>query len=230
MSVRKLTANLLTLLVMLTAAATIARAQDPHKYFPPADPLAFDPDFQWFEPVYDLDLADMKAKQRASTGWYATYDRLLLYGSRPDLNEPDITRTRIDRGWGHRYQIGYMIPHEDHGFQFVWTNHSVGKSFVRIREKQNRYNGDQVVGGQGGGYPTEPGLGFFVPQEEFNNFGYNNRFITNWKNCDRSPPKADRRNRNSDRFRRNTKTAREDLFAEPFVFALLRFAKPVRIR
>ncbi len=56
------------------------------------------PDFQWFEPVTNLDLADMKPKKRAHSGWFATYDRLNLYGSRPDTDYPQALDTKIDSG------------------------------------------------------------------------------------------------------------------------------------
>ncbi len=126
MSVRKLTASLLTALVMLGGVASVG-AQE---YAPVADPFAFDPDFQWFEPVYDMDLADMKPNKRAHNGWFATYDRMNLYFSRPETEEPDISESKLDGDWGTRYEIGFMLPGEDNGWLFNWTNTSVGEFFT----------------------------------------------------------------------------------------------------
>jgi len=91
MSVRKLTASLLTALVLLGGVASVG-AQE---YAPVADPFAFDPDFQWFEPVYDMDLADMKPNKRAHNGWFGTYDRMNMYFSRPETDEPDIAEVAL---------------------------------------------------------------------------------------------------------------------------------------
>ncbi|WP_345682182.1 hypothetical protein [Novipirellula caenicola] len=136
MSVRKLTASLLTTLAMLGAIAT-GNAQD---HVPPADPLAFDPDFQWFRPVYDMDLADMKPKKRANTGWFATYDRLALYASRPELELVQDAETKLDQGWGHRYEIGYMLPDVEHGWMFTYTQmNGPGERDVVARERLIRF-------------------------------------------------------------------------------------------
>jgi len=93
------------------------------------DPFEFEPDFQWFEPVTNLDLADMKPKKRAHNGWFGTYDRLNLYASRSDVNNDiDNTKleTKLDSGWGHRYEVGYMLPDDDTGWAFTWTEYGVG--------------------------------------------------------------------------------------------------------
>ena len=111
MSVRKLTASLLTTLVITLGGVAPIAAQDRTPIL--ADPFAFDPDFRWFEPVNDLDLADLKPQKRAHSGWFATYDRLALYGSRPETDDPNASEVKLDRGWGHRYQIGYMAPGDD---------------------------------------------------------------------------------------------------------------------
>ncbi|MFK8112809.1 MAG: hypothetical protein AB8B91_11435 [Rubripirellula sp.] len=175
MSVRKLTASLLTALMLLSGVATVSAQQMEH--MPLQDPFAFDPDFRWFEPVYDADLMDMKPKKRAAHGWFATYDRLNLYGSRPETTEPDTAPTRLDSGWGHRYEIGYMLPGEDKGWLFNWTETGVGAFFTQRHEALNRYNGDQVIGGSGGGSATFPPFGFTTPPGEDNNLGFPFRFI-----------------------------------------------------
>ncbi len=171
MSVRKLTASLIMTLAMLGVGNITVQAQE---YFPVADPFAFDPDFRWFEPIYDADLADMKPKKRANTGWYATYDRLNLYGSRPELADANASETKLDGGWGNRYEIGYMLPGDDTGWQFNWTTLGVNQNFIIAQERLNRYN-EQNIGGTGtggGASPIDPrfqGDGrFTIPAEDRN--------------------------------------------------------------
>jgi len=124
MSVRKLTAGLLAILLVLGTAVRTLGWEPQHVF---VDPHEFDPDFHWFEPVSDMDLADMKPKKRAHTGWYATYDRINLYGSRPDVVTPQQIDSKLDSGWGHRYQVGYMLPGEDTGWLFNWTENDVNE-------------------------------------------------------------------------------------------------------
>lgn len=167
MSVRKLASSLLAALALLGGAVTVNAQQPVHL----ADPFEFDPDFQWFEPVYDLDLEDMKPKKRAPTGWFATYDRLNLYGSRPELDAPNISETKLDSGWGHRYELGYMLPDDDTGLLFNWTTVGVGQFFTQRQERLNRY-----IDPTDGFSPVAPPFGVAVRQEEDNNVGYNFRF------------------------------------------------------
>jgi hypothetical protein len=174
MSVRKLTASLFTALALLGGVAPIS--VDAQEHVPVADPFAFDPDFQWFKPVYNMDLADMKPDKRAHNGWFATYDRLNLYASRPETEEPGISETMIDGGWGWRYEIGYMLPGEDKGWMFNWTHNNVGAFFGVNKERLNRWNGDQVIGGSGGNGVTGLPFGEVVRQQEANNRGYNYRW------------------------------------------------------
>jgi len=166
MSVRKLTASLLTALALLGGAAT-SHAQE---YAPVADPFAFDPDFRWFEPVYHMDLADMKPKHRASTGWFATYDRLNLYGSRPETTEPGASEYLLDSGWGHRYEIGFMLPGEDNGWMFNWTENDVTQNFVVREERLNRFVEDDDL-------DILPPFGFPRIPDEANVIGFGRRFF-----------------------------------------------------
>lgn len=172
MSVRKLTASLFTALALLGGVAPVCAQH----LEPIEDPFAFHPEAQWFEPVYNIDLEDMKPKKRAHTGWFCTYDRLNLYGSRPETDEPDISEVSIDGGWGHRHEIGYMREGDDHGWLFNATTSSIGQ-FETVRHVAlNQYNGDQVIGGSGGGSATVPPFGFITPPGEANNLGYDYRF------------------------------------------------------
>ncbi len=170
MSVRKLTASLFMTLAMLGVGNTTVQAQE---YFPAADPFAFDPDFRWFEPIYDADLADMKPKKRANSGWFATYDRLNLYTSRPELDDPNASDTKLDSGWGNRYEIGYMLPGEDNGWLFSTTNLDVNANFIIEQERLNRYNLQNL--GDGDDQPVDPRFPdgrFSLPESDRNTPGY----------------------------------------------------------
>jgi hypothetical protein len=166
MSVRKLTASLLAALAV-AGAANLATAQESKL----ADPFEFDPDFHWFEPVYDADLQDVTAKKRASTGWFATYDRIHLYGTGPETTEPGIDKNRLDGGWGYRYELGYMLPGEDHGWLFNWTRNKVGEYHIFRQERLNRF-----IDPEDGPSVTQPPFGDALLPEEGNNMGYNYRF------------------------------------------------------
>lgn len=168
MSVRKLTAGLLTALALLGGFGTV-QAND---LLTIADPFEFDPDFRWFEPTSQLDIEDMKPKQRAHYGWFGTYDRLSLFGSRPELDDPNSADTKMDLGLGHRYEVGFMSDCGERGWTFNWTRHSVGEYFTTARERVNRINLDDLNGD-----PTNPGppFGFGVPQADQNTRGFNTR-------------------------------------------------------
>ncbi len=171
MSVRKLTARIFGSLVLLCGMAS-AQAQQHAPIV--ADPLAFDPDFRWFEPIYDMDIADMKPKKRANTGWFATYDRLNLYASRPETEDPNSAESNLDSGWGHRYEVGFMLPDEDTGMLFSWTTALVDEGFRERNFRLNLLNEDELNQGA-----TNPGAPFGREALPFfsNNFGYNYRFV-----------------------------------------------------
>ncbi|TWT84124.1 hypothetical protein CA13_56000 [Planctomycetes bacterium CA13] len=172
MSVRKLTASLITTLAMLGAMA-LGNAQE---HVPPADPFAFDPDFQWFRPVTNMDLADMKPSKRANHGWFATYDRLALYTSRPELNNGQSAETKLDQGWGHRYELGYMLPDVDHGWAFTYTNlGGPNANDTVVRERLNRLNEDDLLDYGSKEGIVGPPFGAIVPAGDGNNLGYNQR-------------------------------------------------------
>ena len=173
MSVRKLTASIFGSLVVLFGLTSV-QAQD---RFPIADPMEFEPDFRWFEPIYDMDLADLKPKKRANTGWFATYDRMMLYASRPELLSPTLSAqsgdANLDRGYGHRYEIGYMLD-DDSGWLFSAVNTGVNEFFTVRHQAANVVNEDEL-----GGTPTNPGppFGFEAIPGISNNLGFNFRFF-----------------------------------------------------
>lgn len=172
MSVRKLTTKLTMLLVLVTGSVcATAKEHEPLL----ADPFAFDPDFQWFEPVYDADILDMKPKKRAHKGWFATYDRINLYGSRPNQVDNTNDDRKMDSGGGHRYEVGFMRPDEESGALFTYTeNFAAAGDYLRV-DRVNRLNIDDLEGeplyALG---PTRFGLPVF--SEDGNVIGFSRRF------------------------------------------------------
>lgn len=183
MSVRKLTTKLTMLLVLITGSIH-ATAAEPA--LPLADPFAFDPDYQWFEPIYEADMMDMKPKKRAHTGWFATYDKLNIYGKRPDTADSGLTfggvtvdnfedDYKLDDGGGNRYEFGYMNPDTDTGMLFNYTGLSVSASDGSRVDRINRLNQDNLegnvefpLGGSRFGLPVFP--------EDGNVIGFSRRF------------------------------------------------------
>ncbi|TWT73144.1 hypothetical protein [Allorhodopirellula solitaria] len=174
MSVRKLTTKLTMLLVLVTGGVS-ASAQDHNHQL--ADPFAFDPDFQWFEPVYDADILDMKPKKRAHTGWFATYDRLHLYGSRPDNPEDTGDGNRLDYGGGHRYDVGYMRPDADSGMLFTYLENDVTEIDSLYVDRLNRINVNDFQGDPNYPDPNRFGLDVFRDTDG-NVIGYSRRFYS----------------------------------------------------
>lgn len=169
MSVRKLAAGILTTLLTLgTVSAASGQGNAP-----PVDPFAFDPQFRWFEPVYDIDLEELKPEKRAATGWFATYDRLNLYGSRPENASANLSEgdTQLDAGWGHRYEVGYLQPQKDTGWTFTSTENNVSELFTVRSERGNRF----VTAGNGSTATNSRGQ--IVPAFAGNNLNFANRFV-----------------------------------------------------
>ena len=168
MSVRKLTVGLIAAVMGGAWSTNVAAQQGQYSdreswaadaHLPPVDPLAFDPDYRWFEPVYDMDLADMKPEKRAPTGWFGTYDRLHWYGSRPNdlIGGGTVGENKVDGGWGHRYEVGYMLPHKDHGWQFTYTEMDITE-FDTIRHVAGNVFVDDLDG-----RATQNDFGLIVP-------------------------------------------------------------------
>lgn len=175
MSVRKLAAGLLTTVITLgTASGAWAQGVSGGPALPPVDPFAFDPQFRWFEPVYDIDLEELKPEKRAASGWFATYDRLNLYGSRPETADPNLQggELKLDSGYGHRYELGYMRPHADTGYTFTYTENDVTELFTVRNEAANRFVNDDP-----GASVTQNIRGQTVPTLEGNNLNFQTRFF-----------------------------------------------------
>ncbi|GAB5406461.1 MAG: hypothetical protein Aurels2KO_46920 [Aureliella sp.] len=85
-------------------------------YHPFADPMEFDPDWQFFAPVDVESLAELSPRKRSNVGWFGTYDRTYLWTSRPEVED---SRSQGDFGWGNRFDFGLMTE-DDNGWLFSW--------------------------------------------------------------------------------------------------------------
>src|SRR6056297_827341 len=168
MSVRKLTVGLLALVALMAGMRT-SKAKDGRQYVPVADPFAFDPDFRWFEPIYDADLADMRPSKRANTGWFGTFDRMALYVTRPESGNSEY---KLDQGWGNRISVGFMLE-ENNGWLATFTNLSGPNASDTVRTNRlNRLNPEDLLGGDPEFTDTRGNL---VPIGYGNNFGFSER-------------------------------------------------------
>jgi len=87
-------------------------------FHPFIEPGYFDHDLQFFAPAADIDAYGGPVMR---TGWFGSYARMYLRVSRPDhLDSFD----RMDRTWGNRWDLGYMIDdvNHDHGWLFSYMH------------------------------------------------------------------------------------------------------------
>ena len=110
-------------------------------YHPFAEPLEFNPDWQFFAPV-DVDaLLEKSPRKRANTGVFATYDRTYLWVSRPETEQSANTG---DFGWGNRFDVGFMTSERS---GWLATFRSIGGPNVYdlvYTERINRVNEDDT--------------------------------------------------------------------------------------
>lgn len=104
--------------VMAAMAVAGPLAFSQNGYHPSAEPINFDPDWQFFAPVQLQDMEDLSARQRANKGFYATYDRMNIAFSRSDT-EPGANK--MDFTWGNRFDFGWM-KENDRGWNFSVIN------------------------------------------------------------------------------------------------------------
>ncbi|MCA9130112.1 MAG: BBP7 family outer membrane beta-barrel protein [Planctomycetales bacterium] len=118
--------------LVVTGPAALAQV-----YHPFADPLEFDPDWQFFAPV-DIDsLTEMSPRKRANVGWFASYDRTNLWTSRPETEQ---SKSTGDFGWGNRYDFGLMTDDRS-GWLFSFRNMGGPNVYDRVyAERINRVN------------------------------------------------------------------------------------------
>ena len=119
-------------LAALAVAGQAGLAQE--GYHPFSEPMAFDPDWQFFAPVQMQDLQDLTARQRANTGYYLTYDRLNIGVTR---SESETSSNKIDFTWGNRFDFGWMNSKES-GWMFSAIN--VSGPNVYNQYEQQRLN------------------------------------------------------------------------------------------
>jgi hypothetical protein len=138
--------------VLAAAAVTsqIGYSQD-NGYHPFSEPMEFDPDWQFFAPVQLQDMQDLTARQRANTGYFATYDRMYVGLNRSDTEAASHT---IDFTWGNRFDFGWMKSDES-GWLFSASNISGPNAYnILPQQRLNQFvsadNGGDGPGGADG--------------------------------------------------------------------------------
>ncbi|MFY7967459.1 MAG: hypothetical protein ACOVNV_00130 [Pirellulaceae bacterium] len=131
-------------------------------YHPFAEPMEFDPNWQWFAPVHILDFEELTARQRARHGWYVTYDRMRQGFAR---SEQEDQAGRVDFTWGNRWDAGFM-NNEDDGWNFS-AFHISGPNVYNetLVSRLNIYNEDDNADNED-----------FIPLDWRNDVGYGERF------------------------------------------------------
>jgi hypothetical protein len=101
MSLLKLTWRFLGA-VAIIALAPVAQAQD---FLPLAEPMEFNPDWQWFAPIDVDELSENSLRNRGNFGWFASHDRTKMWVTRPDrgINTDFVG----DFAVGHKTEIGF---------------------------------------------------------------------------------------------------------------------------
>ncbi len=66
-------------LVAILALAAIPSTVRGQAWHPFADPMEFDPDWQFFAPVDADYLEELAPRKRAHVGWFGTFDRLIRW-------------------------------------------------------------------------------------------------------------------------------------------------------
>ncbi|MFO0870802.1 MAG: hypothetical protein U0935_17885 [Pirellulales bacterium] len=139
---RTLISACLTAMVVVAALAAPSYAQ---RFQPFIDPDYFHPDLQFFAPA---EAEEYGGEPQVKTGWFAGYDRMYIYVSRP---RGEASYTEGDFTWGNRYDIGYMTA-ENHGWYFSAMHIDGPNEGDNILvERLNRYNDTNQGGNNGGG-------------------------------------------------------------------------------
>lgn len=84
------------------ALAPVANAQDS---LPLAEPMEFNPDWQWFAPVDADELSESSLRKRGNYGWFVSHDRMRIWVSRPDTTNANFAGDFIG---GHRTDLGFV--------------------------------------------------------------------------------------------------------------------------
>ncbi len=129
--------NLLKRLFAIVAFVAISPAAMGQVYHPFAEPLEFNPDWQFFAPVDVDSLMELPSRKRANTGWFATYDRTYQWVSRPNVEQ---SKTDGDYTWGNRYDLGFMTD-DRQGWLIGFRNIGGPNEYHNIyQERINRFN------------------------------------------------------------------------------------------
>lgn len=132
--------NLAWRIVVLVAVAAVgpsAMGQSAtlgQTFHPFAEPLEFNPDWQFFAPVDVDSVLELPSRKRANNGWFATWDRTYLRMSRSDTEQSE---TLGDFTWGNRFDLGLMNDKES---GWLVSLRSVGGPNVYDRTMQERIN------------------------------------------------------------------------------------------
>ncbi len=119
----------------ILAVTGIVHAQNLQPFI---EPGYFEHDLQFFAPATDIDDYGGPVMRE---GWFGSYDRMYLRTSRPDDVD---SYTQVDRGWGNRWDLGYIVDgvNHDHGWLFSYSTFEVGEYHTVYQEKINRVNED----------------------------------------------------------------------------------------
>ena len=136
MSITNLIRKAAVALASIIMLAPILHAQE--REFQPLfeDPLAFNPDYQFFAPV---DLGDFGEKPDARTGWFGQFRRSYTYVSRPAT---ELGQTRGDFTWGNHYDIGFMTDSGSGWFVSGTNFDGPNITSVVVHPRVNRINTD----------------------------------------------------------------------------------------
>ena len=144
----------------ILAVTGIVRAQNLQPFI---EPGYFEHDLQFFAPATDIDDYGGPVMRE---GWFGSYDRMYLRASRPDDVD---SYNRVDRGWGNRWDLGYIVDgvNHDHGWLFSYSMFDVGAYNTVYQEKINRVNEDD----EGRPPPDEDDPEFVNPVTDRNDAG-----------------------------------------------------------
>lgn len=133
--------NLFKRLIAIVALVAVSPSVFGQVYHPFAEPLEFNPDWQFFAPVDVDSLMELPSRKRANTGWFGTYDRLYTWVSRPEVEQ---SRADGDFTWGNRYDLGFMT--DDRSGWLFSMKHIGGPGVYNTiyQERINRVNVDDT--------------------------------------------------------------------------------------
>ena len=118
-------------LVAILALAAIPSTVRGQAWHPFADPMEFDPDWQFFAPVDADYLEELAPRKRAHIGWFGTYDRAytLVSRSKQEGGGGDFT-------WSNRYEFGLMNQ-KDSGWLFTHRHMGGPNVYDRIYQRES---------------------------------------------------------------------------------------------